>query len=157
LSKLSAEMVVDLLVVSDPRVSPDGEFVAFVVVPMGRRGEHPEAAVWLAPTDSSAPARKLTAGTANDRAPRWSPDGCWLYFLSDRAERGKAQLYRLPAREGSEAEALTAWKPGVEGASSPSPTARRSRFFPGTSRRRRTNAARRNATTPRPSASAGRS
>jgi dipeptidyl aminopeptidase/acylaminoacyl peptidase len=115
LSKLTAEMVVDLLAPSDPRVSPDGELVAFVVASMGRRGEHPEAAVWLAPTDGSAPARKLTAGTANDRAPRWSPDGRLLYFLSDRAECGKAQLHRLPAREGGEAEALTAWKAGVEG------------------------------------------
>ncbi len=31
----------------------------------------------------------MTAGEAEDRAPRWSPDGAWLYFLSDRAERAR--------------------------------------------------------------------
>jgi dipeptidyl aminopeptidase/acylaminoacyl peptidase len=80
---------------------------------MGRRGEHPEAAVWLVPSDGAERARKLTSGAVNDRSPRWSPDGRWLYFLSDRSERGEAQLYRMPAQKSGEAEALTRWKAGI--------------------------------------------
>ncbi|MFN8514219.1 MAG: hypothetical protein U0841_16845 [Chloroflexia bacterium] len=45
--------------------------------------------------------------------PKWSPDGAHLYFLSDRAERGKTQLQRLPLG-GGEAEALTTWKGSIE-------------------------------------------
>lgn len=40
MQKLTAEMIVDQLVPSDPRISPDGALVAFVAAPMGRRGEH---------------------------------------------------------------------------------------------------------------------
>lgn len=112
---LTAETVVDQLVPSDPRISPDGALVAFVVAPMGRRGEHPEGAIWLVPSDGFEGARKLTSGTANDHSPRWSPDGRWLYFLSDRSEHGKAQLHRIPAHKSGEAERLTQWKAGIEG------------------------------------------
>lgn len=113
--KLTAETIVNQLVPSDPRISPDGALVAFVVAPMGRSGEHPEGAIWLVASDGLGPARRLTAGVADDRSPRWSPDGRWLYFLSDRSERGKAQLHRMPARESGEAEALTGWEAGIEG------------------------------------------
>jgi len=112
LTELTAEMVVDQLVPLDPRISPDGVLVAFVVTPMGRRGEHPEGAIWLVPSDGSEGARRLTSRTANDHSPRWSPDDRWLYFLS---ERGKAQLHRIPARKSGEAEPLTQWTAGIEG------------------------------------------
>lgn len=115
MKELTAEMIVDGLTPSDPRLSPDGRLVAFVVAPVGRREEHSRSAIWLAPADGSAGPRRLTAGEAEDKAPRWSPDGDRLYFLSDRSERGKAQLHRMPARGPGEAEALTAWKSGISG------------------------------------------
>jgi dipeptidyl aminopeptidase/acylaminoacyl peptidase len=37
----------------------------------------------------------ITAGPHNDRLPRWSPDGGYLAFLSDRAQRGRCQLFLL--------------------------------------------------------------
>lgn len=110
--ELTAEMITDGLVPGDPQLSPDGHLVAYTVAPAGKRGEHPQRAIWLAATDGATPPRRATAGTVNDTMPRWSPDGSALYFLSDRAERGKAQLHRLPLA-GGEAEALTDWKGGV--------------------------------------------
>jgi dipeptidyl aminopeptidase/acylaminoacyl peptidase len=112
--ELTPELIVDGLVPEDPRVSPDGHWVAFVAAPVGKAGEHPVSAIWLAPSDGATPARKLTAGSANDRAPRWSPDGRWLFFTSDRAERGKTQLYRI-SLDGGEAEPLTEWSGGIAG------------------------------------------
>jgi dipeptidyl aminopeptidase/acylaminoacyl peptidase len=109
---LTAEALVDRLVPREVRVSPDGRLVAFVAGAIGKREEHPQSAVWLAPSDGSRPARPLTAGTAEDKQPRWAADGSALFFLSDRAERGEAQLHRLPL-EGGEAEALSEGKPGV--------------------------------------------
>ena len=41
-------------------------------------------ALWLVPADGSIPARQVTLGARRDVAPRWSPDGRWLAFLSDR-------------------------------------------------------------------------
>ena len=113
--ELTPEKIVDTKVPSDPRVSPDGSLVAFVVAPMGQRGEHRESEIWLAGTTGSPSPRKLTAGNAEDSAPRWSPDSSWLYFLSDRTERGKAQIQRLPARNAGEAEELMSWKAGIGG------------------------------------------
>jgi dipeptidyl aminopeptidase/acylaminoacyl peptidase len=109
---LTAETIVDLLTVDDVQISPDGAHVAFVVEPAGQKGEHPASAIWLARTAASNSAFKLTAGSARDCAPRWSPDGGALYFLSDRQKQGAAQLHRI-ALGGGEAEALTEWEPGI--------------------------------------------
>jgi dipeptidyl aminopeptidase/acylaminoacyl peptidase len=113
MAELTAEMIVDGVVPSDPQIAPDGQLVAFVVAPVGRRAAHPRSAIWLAPVDGSTAPQQITQGTAHDRSPRWSPDGEWLYFLSDRAEAGKAQLQRLRLR-GGEATALTTWRPQIE-------------------------------------------
>jgi dipeptidyl aminopeptidase/acylaminoacyl peptidase len=112
MTALTAEMIVDALTVDDVRVSPDGSHVAFVVAPIGQKEEHPASTIWLARTADPGSARKLTVGTAHDRAPRWSSDGAALFFLSDRTERGVAQLQRI-ALNGGEADALTEWEPGI--------------------------------------------
>lgn len=112
MTELTAEMVVDGLQPSDLRLAPDGQMVAYVVAPIGQRDEHRTSAIWVAATTDGTPPRRISAGTAEDRGPRWSPDGASLYFLSDRLERGKPQLHRLPL-EGGESEALTDWKPGL--------------------------------------------
>ena len=111
-SALTAEMIVDGVLPAEPQISPDGRWVAFSVAPTGRAERERQSAIWLVATDGATPARRVTAGTVQDHLPRWSPDGEWLYFLSDRAVRGKAQLHRLPLG-GGEAEALTDWKAGI--------------------------------------------
>jgi len=55
--------------------------------------------------------RPLTSGAAQDTAPRPSPDGRSLAFLSDRS--GKAELWLLPLAEGGEARPLTTLGGGV--------------------------------------------
>jgi Tol biopolymer transport system component len=51
------------------------------------------------PADGSTPARRFTSGGSKDSAPRWSPDGTRLAFLSDR-DGGKAQVYVLDVNGG---------------------------------------------------------
>lgn len=112
MTELTAELLVDRLEPREVAVSPDGRLVAFVTAPVGHREEHAQSAVWLARGDAAESARPFTSGGAEDKAPRFAPDGSLLYFLSDREERKVAQLYRVRL-DGGEAERLTEGKPGV--------------------------------------------
>ena len=105
-AELTAELVVDGVVASQPVISPDGCWVAYVVAPVGRRAEHRMCALWLAAADGGSPPEKLTAGMAADFGPRWAPDSASVFFLSDRT--GSPQLHRI-WRRGGEAEVLTDW------------------------------------------------
>lgn len=60
--------------------------------------------VWTwSPADGQA--RQLTRGPGHDEAPRWSPDGRQIAFLSDR-HGGAAQVHAMPA-DGGEARQVT--------------------------------------------------
>jgi dipeptidyl aminopeptidase/acylaminoacyl peptidase len=111
-TELTAELLVDRLDPREPAVSPDGRLVAFSVRPVGRREERAQSAIWLARADEEQSARRLTSGEAEDKSPRFAPDGSALLFLSDRTERSVAQLHRIRL-DGGEAEELTEGKPGV--------------------------------------------
>ncbi|HEX3721207.1 MAG TPA: prolyl oligopeptidase family serine peptidase, partial [Nitrolancea sp.] len=95
--------------VGDPRISPDGSQVAYVVTEADIPGKAYHSAIWLAATDGSTN-RRFTHGAAKDSAPRWSPDGRKLAFLSDRS--GTVQLYVMPS-DGGEPQILTDLKNGV--------------------------------------------
>ena len=99
-SVITPEELADRVVPSDPRISPDGSRVAFVAAPVGKKGEHRTRAIWIG--EVGKPARQLTAGTANDRAPRWAPDGTRLLFQSDRLKPGDddERLFLLPLAGG---------------------------------------------------------
>ncbi|MGV9362328.1 S9 family peptidase [Amycolatopsis sp. NPDC003731] len=112
MGELTAEAVVDRMVPKTPRVSPDGAWVVFASSPVGQPGKHPVSEVRAGPVDASAPPREPAPSAAEDREPRWAPDSASVFFLSDRAERGTAQLYRV-AREGGEPEQLTDWPAGI--------------------------------------------
>lgn len=105
-SELTAELVVDGAVPSQPVISPDGCWVAYVVAAVGRRAERRICALWLAAADGSSSPGKLTAGMAADFGPRWAPDSASVFFLSDRT--GSPQLHRIRLA-GGEAEVLTDW------------------------------------------------
>lgn len=68
------------------------------------------SALWLLPLDGR-PGRQLTAGTALDSVPRWSPSGNEIAFLSDR-EGGDPQIH-LIRPDGGEARRLGRFKKGV--------------------------------------------
>jgi dipeptidyl aminopeptidase/acylaminoacyl peptidase len=100
---LRSEDLLALRVITDARISPDGKFVAYVVKRADLGKNNYTTTIYLAATDGSG-SRQLTAGTARDSAPRWSPDGRRLAFVSDRA--GKPQLYLL-SLDGGEPRQVT--------------------------------------------------
>ena len=55
--------------------------------------------IWMVGTDGGEP-RRFTTGPKRDATPRWSPDGAWLAFVSEREAKQKAQLYVMPAHGG---------------------------------------------------------
>ena len=98
--------------VADPRISPDGTTVAYVVTSVDREANEYRGAIWLAPLDGSSAPRRFSSGEKRDAEPRWSPDGTELAFTSDRG--GKvAQLYVMPVN-GGEARKLTSRSEDVE-------------------------------------------
>jgi dipeptidyl aminopeptidase/acylaminoacyl peptidase len=97
---------VGLLVnVEDPRVSPDGLTVAYVVTTIDLEANEYRNRIWLVSTDGLGEPRPFTSGTSRDRSPRWSPDGTRLAFVTHREDAG-SQLYVLPVFGGGEAVCL---------------------------------------------------
>jgi dipeptidyl aminopeptidase/acylaminoacyl peptidase len=100
--------------VADPRISPDGSRVAYTVWWIDDEANEYRGAIWVTPPDGSGEPRQFTSGERRDGSPRWSPDGRWLAFTSNRGEKKtQAQLYVMPA-DGGEARKLTDSKEGVE-------------------------------------------
>src|SRR5215213_2153203 len=121
----SADDLYQLDWLEDPRISPDGRYVAYVHVSVDRTRNSYRRAIWLAPADGG-PARRFTAGAKSDTTPRWRPDGRRLAFCSNRA--GDAtQIYTIDLA-GGEARQLTSLP---YGASAPawSPDGRRIAFL----------------------------
>jgi dipeptidyl aminopeptidase/acylaminoacyl peptidase len=107
--------LVDIRGVSDVQISPDGKRVVFVVTEPGdpvKPQQSRDANIWVVPTDGSEAARLFASSPKNDSSPRWSPDGRYLAFLSNRGQpwgeekEAKNQLF-LMRTDGGEAEQLT--------------------------------------------------
>src|SRR5229473_188713 len=99
--------------VDEPNISPDGNFVAYVVKTADMEKDKLVGNLWLAKWDGSEN-RPLTFGNKGVSHPRWSQDGKWIAFLSGREDENEIdQLWILPIG-GGEAEKLTDTKGGVE-------------------------------------------
>jgi dipeptidyl aminopeptidase/acylaminoacyl peptidase len=106
--------------ISDAHLSPDAKLVAYVVTTIDQKKNRRDSAIWVLPVDGSAAPRRLSAEGFSSNAPRWSPDGKTLAFLSTRSsdatasDAPKSQIYLLPMTAGGEALPLTKLKNGVQ-------------------------------------------
>src|SRR4029453_691072 len=96
--------------VSDPRLSPDGQWVAFAVASLDAKKDKGDTDLYMIPF-AGGDAMRLTGGDKPERRPRFSPDGRYLAFLSGR-EGKHAQVY-LMDRRGGEATRLTDYRADV--------------------------------------------
>ena len=110
----TSDDVLSLRVVTDPQVSPDGRLVAYVVESLNGEKDAYQTDVWLVAA-AGGEARALAASPAGDDTPRWSPDGRFVAFLSERPRPGvkgddagdaKRQVW-LIRPDGGEAVPLT--------------------------------------------------
>jgi dipeptidyl aminopeptidase/acylaminoacyl peptidase len=97
--------------VSDPQVSLDGQVIAYTVKSSSLREDKTEERIWTVPTAGGEPT-PMTSENVSSSHPRWSPDGKYLAFLSERNE-GKAQVWLLN-RNGGEGQRLTDTPQDVE-------------------------------------------
>lgn len=103
--------------VTDPQIRPDGRLIAYVRISFDVMSDRERRSIWLfdPETGSQTP---VAAGPGSSYAPRWSPDGKRLAYVST-AEGGHAQLFvrwlqsAQPARitDLTEAPSELQWSP----------------------------------------------
>lgn len=96
--------------VGEPQVSPNGTRVVAEVLTIDKESDEYRTTLWNIPLDGGEP-MKLTSGQWSDTSPRWSPDGTYIAFTSNRIDK-KPQIFVLPVA-GGEAQQVTK---GDEGA-----------------------------------------
>lgn len=102
-----------ITLIEDPRVSPDGQWIAYVQVTVDKMENGYKRNIWLVDVHGGKPIQLTRAG--KDSQPRWSPDGQTLAFVSGRDKKPQIYLLRVTS-PGGEARALTSVP---NGASSP--------------------------------------
>ncbi len=108
----SVEDVLSLESVTDPRISPDGRWVAYVVTKMDFEESSNDSAIWaVALGEVPAEPVRLTSHDGVNDTPRWSSDSSWLMFASDRS--GSRQVHGIRP-DGGEAWQVTQWHTSVE-------------------------------------------
>ncbi|HJQ20160.1 MAG TPA: S9 family peptidase [Gemmatimonadaceae bacterium] len=82
-----------LATLSAPAMSPDGQRIAFTVQTVNEKENKYHREVWVVPVAGGAPQRFTSPNTESSN-PRWSPDGRYLLFTSQRSG-GKGSTWML--------------------------------------------------------------
>jgi dipeptidyl aminopeptidase/acylaminoacyl peptidase len=109
--------------VTDPEISPDGQWVAYTVTGTDVKADEDYSHIWMTRFDGSKTVQLTARPKESESQPRFSPDGHWLAFLSDRSGAGGGdsddddddavnQVW-LMDRAGGEAVQLTNFKGAV--------------------------------------------
>ncbi len=100
--------------VSDPQLSPDGQWVAYVVSTIDAKGDKSTSHIWMVNIDGSNN-RQITFSNESESSPRFSPDGKYLSFSSSRPGKTRGNQVWLLDRSGGEAFQLTELKGRLQG------------------------------------------
>lgn len=98
--------------VSDPQLSPDGKWVAYVVRTADPVKDKSNSHIWMSSWDGKQSVQ-LTNSDDSEHTPRWSPDGKYLGFLTARGENEPPEQVWLLDRQGGEAKPLTGFNGDV--------------------------------------------
>ena len=97
--------------VGDAQVSPEGSWVAYTVSATDSAKDKSDTDVWMTSWDG-AQTIQVTSSPDGESAPRFSPDGRYLSFLSSRQGGKGGQLWLLD-RRGGEAKRVSELKTGI--------------------------------------------
>ena len=76
--------------VRDPQLSPDGQWIAYVLSGIETKEDKSNAHIWMVGYDGKND-RQLTFSQESENSPRWSPDGKYLSFTSSRPGKARAK------------------------------------------------------------------
>jgi len=88
--RFTVEEMLKLRRVSDPRLSPDGLRVAYVITDVNLDANTRTSHIWIVPVRGGEPLA-FESGEAVGDSPRWSPDGTQIAFVS--ARDGSPQIW----------------------------------------------------------------
>jgi dipeptidyl aminopeptidase/acylaminoacyl peptidase len=108
---ITFEDLIKIQRISEPQVSPDGRWIAYVQGTVNFETNKIVRHIWLIPGEGGEP-RQLSRGEGSDTRPRWSPDGQAIAFISTRG--GKSQVWVIPVN-GGEARQLTSLSTEADG------------------------------------------
>ena len=100
--RVTADTLIALPEMLAPSVSPDGRWVAWSWL-----GRDPVACVYAAPTDGSAPPRRLTFGPQDAAVESWSADSRHLILALTDGGDEKVRLHIVPVEGGAAPRLLT--------------------------------------------------
>ncbi|MBX7124236.1 MAG: S9 family peptidase [Cyclobacteriaceae bacterium] len=102
---LKSSDVYRLKSVADPRISPDGNWIAHVVSVVDSAKDKRISDLWMSSWDGKSHVQ-LTYTPDGESMPRFSPDGKYLSFMSSRTGLSHGQIWVMD-RRGGEARKLT--------------------------------------------------
>jgi len=99
--------------VGQPAPSPDGKWVAYLVVSPAYDPKDQAADLWISPADGSAAPRQITRGKGAPTGAAWSPDSQRLAFSAKREGDEAPEIYVLDLKWGGDAERVTSLPTGA--------------------------------------------
>lgn len=108
---LNVDDLLQLKGVSSPKISPDGNWIAYTINEASVKDNKWRTRIWMKPNGGGDAVPMTMKGTSSGN-PQWSPDGKYLSFTASRDDK-KTQVWVLN-RNGGEGQQLTHVKQGIE-------------------------------------------
>ena len=93
--------------VGDPQISPDGQWIVYTVSSTDEATDKRSSDLWMVSWDGSQDIRLTYNIDSSAGSPRWSPDGRYISFETDRPGKAKGSQVWVLDRRGGEARQLT--------------------------------------------------
>ncbi len=105
----SFEEIISIRGINNPRISPDGNNILFQQGSTDWENNRFDTEIWMS-RGGGTPFQLTNNPDKSSSNPRWSPDGNWIAYLSDRGSKTQIQIMRT---NGGEPFELTNTKDGV--------------------------------------------